>query len=92
MGNRWRLLGAKASCQARQRAPCAGMPNLFPLMQWWGMREAAERQMAEVREMLKNRRRPEIIQVETTLDEEEGKRREAMRQREAAARRNEGRR
>ena len=58
----------------------------FVSIMQWGMRESAERQMAEVKERIKNQRRPGITHVETPLSEEEWKKQEAMRQLEEAAR------
>lgn len=81
------IAGGEGKLSSSQKSALRRNAEFISIMQW-GMRESAERQMAEVRERIRSRRRPEIIQVETTLDEEERKRREAMRQLEAAARRN----
>ena len=58
----------------------------FVSIMQWGMRESAEQKMAEVRERIRNQRRPEITHVETILSEEEWKKRETMRQLREAAR------
>ena len=85
------IAGGESGLSGSQKSVLRRNAEFVSIMQW-GMREAAERQMAEVRERIKNQRRPGITHVETTLSEEEWKKQEAMRQLEEASRGNRGRR
>ena len=79
------VAGGESRLSESQKSAFRRNAEFISIMQW-GMRESAERKMAEVRERIGNRRRPEIIHTETTFDEEKWKKREAMRQLREAAR------
>ena len=85
------IAGGEGKLSSSQKSAFRRNAEFVSIMQW-GMRESAERQMAEVREMLKKRRKPATIHLPPELEEEEWKRQEAMRQLEEAARGNGGRR
>ncbi len=85
------IAGGEGKLSGSQKSALRRNAEFISMMQW-GMRESAERQMAEIREILKNRRRSGTIHVPKPLSEEEWKRREAMRQLEESARGNIGRR
>ncbi len=79
------IAGGEGKLSSSQKSALRRNAEFISIMQW-GIRESAERKMAEVRERIRNQQRPEIIHTETTFDEEKWKRREAMRQLEEAAR------
>lgn len=80
------IAGGESKLSSSQKSAFRRNAEFVSIMQW-GMREAAEQKMAEVRERLKKRRKPATIHLPPELEEEEWKRREAMRQLEEAARR-----
>lgn len=79
------IAGGEGKLSGSQKSALRRNAEFISIMQW-GMRESAERQMAEVRERIRNQRRPGITHVETTRDEEEWKKREAWRMIQEAAR------
>ena len=79
------IAGGEGKLSSSQKSALRRNVEFVSIMQW-GMRESAERQMAEVRERIRNQRKPATIHLPPELEEEEWKRREAMRQLEDAAR------
>ena len=79
------IAGEESRLSESQKSAFRRNAEFVSIMQW-GMRESAERKMAEVRERIRNQQRPEIIHAETTFDEEKWKKWEAMRQLREAAR------